>query len=93
MTRTTLRAYLQLALPFGVAALCALWTLLERQPVPNLQGLFPLLMLVTAFSALVSVNLDRSWARAAFTSMNLAALLFFYVLAKNPAVILSARWL
>ncbi len=93
MTRTTLRAYLHLALPFGVAALCILWMLLERQPVPDLQGLLPLLMLVTAFSTLVSVNLDRSWARAAFTGMNLAALLFFYVLARNPTGLLATRWL
>ena len=93
MTRTTLRAYLHLALPFGVAALCILWMLLEHQPVPDLQGLLPLLMLVTAFSALVSVNLDRSWARTAFTGMNLAALLFFYVLARNPTVLLATRWL
>lgn len=91
MTRPRLLAYLQLALPFLVALCVAGWTVLRGEPLPDLQGLLPLFVLATGFTTLISVNLDRSWARMALTSMNLAALFFFYLTSAHPAKLLA--WL
>jgi len=89
MTRPRIFAYLQLALPFVFAVLCASWIVLQQQPVPDLQGMLPLLLLVTGFTTLISVNLDRPWPRTALTGMNLAALLFFYITTVHPARLLA----
>lgn len=89
MTRRHVSAYFQLALPFAVAVLCTLWMHLLGRNVPVSDALLPLLMLATAFAALVSVNLDRSFPRWALTGMNVAALLFFYVTATRPGALLA----
>ncbi len=91
MTRPKLHAYVQLTFPFLVAVSCAVWIILQRQPMPELQGVLPLLILVTGFTTLVSVNLDSSWARTTLTGMNLAALFFFYLTTVRPALFLE--WL
>lgn len=89
MTRRHLSAYFQLALPFAVAVLCAVWMRLQQTPVPMAETLAPLLMLATAFAALVSINLDQSLPRWALTGMNVAALLFYYVTTVHPAKLLA----
>ena len=89
MTRPRVYAYLQLTLPFFFAILCAAWIVLRQQPVPDLQGVLPLLLLVTSFTTLISVNLDRPWPRTALTGLNLAALLFFYLTTVHPARLLA----